>query len=113
MFSALQPSRPQVSQQRPQNPLYQQQTRVNHSETPNPELARSPRNQIEAMPPNQTVSHPLAQPLPLYNPATMHPVFFMHSWRKTPFPLPVNPAISPVAAGYVFPQARSNGGTKL
>lgn len=99
--------RVQIQQQHQQSPLVQQQIRSIDTVT-------SPRNQIEAMPPNTT-----PPPLPLvFNPATMHPVFFMNNWRKTPFPLPINPAVSPVAAGYVFPIVRPNSvgggnGTKL
>ncbi|USW57293.1 hypothetical protein Slin15195_G106120 [Septoria linicola] len=112
MFSSLQPSRPQVQHQQPRNPQYQQQTRAIQIGAGQPELVTAPRNQIEAMPPNQTTPHS-APPLPMYNPATMHPVFMMNNWKKTPFPLPINPAISPVAAGYVFPQIRPNMSTKL
>jgi len=64
-----------------------------------------------------TTPPPPHHPLPLFNPATTHPVFFMTHWRKPPFPLPLNPALSPVAAGYVFPhhhlRPTTAGNTKL
>ncbi|KAL9529061.1 hypothetical protein SMMN14_07385 [Sphaerulina musiva] len=116
MFPSMQPHRPQ-------NPLHH----GNHQQQTRPVSDSAPKNQIEAMPPNttstittastSTTPPPPHHPLPLFNPATTHPVFFMTHWRKPPFPLPLNPALSPVAAGYVFPhhhlRPTTAGNTKL
>ncbi|KXT03196.1 hypothetical protein AC578_4748 [Pseudocercospora eumusae] len=112
MISSLQPSRPQAHSQRPQHPRYQQHTRSTHTKFPQPALVTSPRNQIEAMPPSKTVPEP-PRMMPVYNPATMHPAFFSGNWRKQPFPLPINPSLSPATLGYVFPRPGSASGTKL
>ncbi|KAK0780653.1 hypothetical protein LTR91_011330 [Friedmanniomyces endolithicus] len=105
----------QLLRPRPEAPkhrvsLYQQQTRSSHSQPDAKATTRSPASQVEAMPPNGTPRAPAAvgagPNLTLYNPALMHPVFFTDCWRKPPFPLPVNAAFSPVAAGYVFGNGR-------
>ena len=69
------------------------------------------------MPPHQTgraMPMPAAM-MPVFDPATMHPVFFMHNWRKTPFAMPANIGAHPVATGYVFSGNKSNAqvNTKL
>ncbi|KAH9833611.1 hypothetical protein Tdes44962_MAKER08769 [Teratosphaeria destructans] len=60
------------------------------------------------MPPLTTPVERANYPLPMYNPALVHPVFFTDAWRKPPFPMPLNAGVSPVAAGYVFGNAKSN-----
>ncbi|KAK5165218.1 uncharacterized protein LTR77_009316 [Saxophila tyrrhenica] len=112
MLPSMQPSRPKAQQPRQhQSPLYQQQTRQQSSQ---------PSSQIEAMPPHKTPAPPApvamsaSMPAPMYNPATMHPVFFA-PWRKAPFPMPGSSGFSPVATGYVFGDGRkrSQSMTKL
>lgn len=79
-----------------QNPMHQQQTRSL--------TANQPRNQMEAMPPNQSPglhTSPQSTATP-FNPAIVHPVFFSQAWRKAPYPLPGTTGFSPVATGYVF-----------
>ncbi|KAF7196711.1 hypothetical protein HII31_02081 [Pseudocercospora fuligena] len=112
MISSLQPSRPQAHSHHPHNPQYQQQIRNTHTEVRQPALVTSPRNQIEAMPPSKTTPEP-PRVTPMFNPATMHPAFFSGNWRKQPFPLPINPSLSPATLGYVFPRPGSASRTKL
>ncbi|KAK0944143.1 hypothetical protein LTR29_004275 [Friedmanniomyces endolithicus] len=108
MLPSSQLLRPRPEAPKHRVPLYQQQTRISHSQPEAKAPARTPASQVEAMPPNGTPRAPTAGPnLASYNPALMHPVFFTDGWRKPPFPLPVNAAFSPVAAGYVFGNGRS------
>ncbi|KAK5695071.1 hypothetical protein LTR17_024656 [Elasticomyces elasticus] len=112
MLTSLQPSRPKVQPPHRPDPLFQQQIRTSHTQAED----KVPRNQIEAMPPNTSSPGTAAGPaLTLYNPALVHPVFFSESWRKPPFPLPINASFNPVAAGYVFGNGRprSDSMTKL
>lgn len=74
------------------NPMHKQQTRSSST--------NQPRNQMEAMPPNQSPNNHSSTAT--FNPATVHPVFFAQAWRKAPFPLPGATGFSPVATGYVF-----------
>ncbi|KAF2772896.1 hypothetical protein EJ03DRAFT_173003 [Teratosphaeria nubilosa] len=106
MLPASQPHRPKLQGHQQPSPLYQQQTRTLHSAS-SPQLSR-PTSQIEAMPPFTTPIERTNHPLPMYNPALVHPVFFTDAWRKPPFPMPLSAGISPVAAGYVFGSAKSN-----
>ncbi|QIW98891.1 hypothetical protein AMS68_004409 [Peltaster fructicola] len=107
MFSSLQPSRPKarlIHDTTARKPLHQHQIRS----------IKSPRTQIEAMPPHQAPVQSPALPLPQFNPATMHPVFFTEHWRKPPFQMPMASGFSPVATGYVFgDNKRRNTSTKL
>ncbi|KAK4617771.1 hypothetical protein CLAFUW4_12163 [Fulvia fulva] len=110
MFHTLQPARPQVQQSQPQNAHYQHQIRHNPTEAQPAQLMTAPRSQTEAMPPTRTPPMPSVPLQPVYNPATTHPVFFMNSFRKPPFPLPLDAGLNPVATGYVF--ARDGMATK-
>lgn len=105
----------------PQNPLYQQQIRAVITPASSERASESsPKCQIEAMPPNEkytpaAVAAKQQAPQHVYNAAFVHPVFFTSSWRKPPFPLPINPGLSPAATGYVFGNAhcRTESKTKL
>ncbi|KAK6433827.1 hypothetical protein LTR95_009992 [Oleoguttula sp. CCFEE 5521] len=69
---------------------------------PAPRSSR-PQTQMEAMPPNALPVRSSSIPTTtVYNPATMHPVFFTEAWRRPPFAVPGSAAFSPVATGYVF-----------
>ncbi|KAK3712838.1 hypothetical protein LTR37_008929 [Vermiconidia calcicola] len=107
MFSTLQPSRPKTHPAPSPDPLHQQQIRGAHPE----QQRTAPSNQIEAMPPHKTpmmannLEMQQNQSMPVYNPATTHPVFFTN-WRKPPFPMPTCNGFSPAATGYVFGDSR-------
>ncbi|KAI9690629.1 MAG: hypothetical protein M1820_009960 [Bogoriella megaspora] len=109
MLPATSPTRPRPNPQSAPITINHQQIR--HS-TAIP--IDHPRSQIEAMPPSPPRTHSI------YNPSTLHPVFFTERLRKTPFPLPIRSrdvlqsamgigVRSPCAEGYVY-EERGGGG---
>lgn len=61
------------------------------------------------MPPHRAPVERSALPVPQFNPAVMHPVFFTPNWRKPPFQIPLTTGFSPAATGYVFGENNRKG----